>query len=954
LVTALALTLGLTSASAAAPAITINSASAASYTSAHLSGKIDTSDLETSWSFQISTDGFTWSPAGSGTIPAGEGSTEVGVEADATGLEDGVTYFARLAASNVEESVEYFSAEPNLEFTTAVMAAPTVTIDEAAAVTGASAHFSGDISPETPSGDPPEFDVNWHFECNPECPGLVGGTIPADSSTASVEVEADATGLKPGVDYEVTLHASNAGNSVSAGPKAFTTLSVEPTLSAFSANPSYSEATLRGTIDPGGAETIYHFDYGSTAAYGQSTPPATIPGGNDLVKISAVVQGLSMAAGYHYRLVASNSAGKVDGGDKTFTTSSNAIGVDGCPNAAIRAAQGSGRLPECRAFELVNPPGLDVADVLRSPAISEDGDRAVWTSPVGPEDASATRVHYVGVATRGSSGWTNADASLPEGEDEGGDPSSKPSAFSTDLTTELYATSLSPDAADKNGTYDYYRFGVGSRGVGALWASPVDGTRLSLVGASRDLSRVVIEFSPASLSPLREIVTWDAANGARPVSVLPDGNLAENPVPGQYSHYPFWENLLGGAFPDIIAAHGGSHSVSNDGTKVFWIAVVGGGIGPLYMRDTATEETTTVSESDRPGEVGDAKPARLIAASPDGNVAFIQTEAPLTGESEVEAPNGGIYRVITKTGSKELVAPVHFDTSPAQELLAAIASDDASHLYFVTARALLPGAVEGKSNVYVWSGGSLKLLSVVGGEVKLERTSRDGRYMVFSTDAQVDGSTNEGQMGVFEYDAATANVACVSCRPDGSPSEGPSTLQAFPFATGGFVFPGPTRNITDDGRVFFSSTDRILPGDKTSAGDVYEYSHGAISLLTPGRGDANSYLLDNTDDGRNLFILTRAGLLPQDRDASELDLYDLRVGGGFPVEGRDIGASPCEGESCQGQPREAPPATAPASSSAANGSKGKHRKKKGRHRRHGSKGKRGKQRHTDRDRGVGR
>src|SRR4051794_15305214 len=56
LMAALTLTLGLTSASAAAPTITINAADGVSYTSAPLSGKVDTSDLETSWSFQVSTD----------------------------------------------------------------------------------------------------------------------------------------------------------------------------------------------------------------------------------------------------------------------------------------------------------------------------------------------------------------------------------------------------------------------------------------------------------------------------------------------------------------------------------------------------------------------------------------------------------------------------------------------------------------------------------------------------------------------------------------------------------------------------------------------------------------------------------------------------------------------------------------------------------------------------------
>jgi hypothetical protein len=113
------------------------------------------------------------------------------------------------------------------------------------------------------------------------------------------------------------------------------------------------------------------------------------------------------------------------------------------------------------------------------------------------------------------------------------------------------------------------------------------------------------------------------------------------------------------------------------------------------------------------------------------------------------------------------------------------------------------------------------------------------------------------------------------------------------------------RNIADDGTVFFASTDRIVTADQTSATDIYEYRQGVVSLLTAGRGDSDSYIADNSDDGRNVFFLSRSALLPQDRDASELDLYDARVGGGLPPASEDL-APACRGDDCQDPPNAAP------------------------------------------------
>jgi hypothetical protein len=77
-----------------------------------------------------------------------------------------------------------------------------------------------------------------------------------------------------------------------------------------------TSATLTGTVDPEGTARQYHFEVGTTTAYGLQTATQTTGDGTEPEPVSALVQGLSPATTYHYRLVAAGVAGQ----DRTFTT----------------------------------------------------------------------------------------------------------------------------------------------------------------------------------------------------------------------------------------------------------------------------------------------------------------------------------------------------------------------------------------------------------------------------------------------------------------------------------------------------------------------------------------------------------------------------------------------------------------------------------------------------------
>ena len=78
-------------------------------------------------------------------------------------------------------------------------------------------------------------------------------------------------------------------------------------------------ATLNGSLDPHGLTTTVYFQYGTTTSYGSTTASQTKTG-NTYQNVSANISGLIASTTYHFRIVATNSAGTTHGSDRAFTT----------------------------------------------------------------------------------------------------------------------------------------------------------------------------------------------------------------------------------------------------------------------------------------------------------------------------------------------------------------------------------------------------------------------------------------------------------------------------------------------------------------------------------------------------------------------------------------------------------------------------------------------------------
>ena len=125
-------------------------------------------------------------------------------------------------------------------------------------------------------------------------------------------------GAKLAWDAYVARSGSAAGLPL---PSDATTVASKPVVSTGGATGiGDTSATLGGSVNPVNQQTNFHFDYGTSTAYGSTTADQTLSATDDTShSVAADVSGLTPGATYHYRLVAVNATGTTAGADQTFT-----------------------------------------------------------------------------------------------------------------------------------------------------------------------------------------------------------------------------------------------------------------------------------------------------------------------------------------------------------------------------------------------------------------------------------------------------------------------------------------------------------------------------------------------------------------------------------------------------------------------------------------------------------
>jgi DNA-binding beta-propeller fold protein YncE len=202
--------------------------------------------------------------------------------------------------------------------------------------------------------------------------------------------------------------------------------------------------------------------------------------------------------------------------------------------------------------------------------------------------------------------------------------------------------------------------------------------------------------------------------------------------------------------------------------------------------------------------------------------------------------------------------------------------------------------------------------SVSEGEVRKTadfQVSSNGAYAVFPTTRPLTGYDNASHPEVFRYDSSAGRLDCASCNQTGEQATGQASL-----ASNGL-------SVTEDGRVFFNSTEGLVDRDLNEKQDAYEWEPiglealegtqacesegGCVDLISTGTSPFDSSLLGASADGVDAFFFTRDSLVPEDANGNRVKIYDARVGGGYAQVPPPV---PCQAsDECHGASTQPPP-----------------------------------------------
>lgn len=611
----------------------------------------------------------------------------------------------------------------------------------------------------------------------------------------------------------------------------------------------------------------------------------------------------------------------------------------------VRAAQGPSRV-----YELVSPSSKGGNDVIANGSrvrAAASGEAFAFASLGAFADAHGTGVATEYMAVRHETGWathgiTPVQEPLPiwasvfpyEGGWQGD--------FSADLNAGVFrAFSAVPTASDPHPAVEdvpnlYLRRNLRDQGAGTyelLTDCPACAAPLPPV--SLFTSRPGFAQGNAGTStvtPFQHVVfesasrlTADAVRGSlyeydggdlRLVTRVPaTASVCDDDVRGSEC-----TPVGGGVAGQGVAAHYALQTISADGSRIVFTIPTqtcdAHPCGRMYMRINHTQ-SVKINASEKRAPDAEA-PAVYWNATADGQRVFFTTDEQLIDDDGDTSADLYMYDFGQPLGGRLTLISVDDKPSDDGRVVGTFGvSEDGRSAYFAAAGQLVADApvLDGNVGIYLWHDGDLRFIGHLGVLDALaatnfnpiwslntlgSRVTPDGTRLAFlATDGLgLTGYDHGGWAEFYVYDANTGKLACASCEPSGARAIGNARLTMRTndgAATTTNHIPHP---LSDDGRsLFFSSPEALDPADVNGRMDAYEYDveSGRAHLLSSGRSSAPSYFMDASASGDDAFILTQERLTGWDRDEN-YDVYDARVGGGFP---EPVPAAECAGDSCQ-------------------------------------------------------
>ena len=554
---------------------------------------------------------------------------------------------------------------------------------------------------------------------------------------------------------------------------------------------------------------------------------------------------------------------------------------------------------------------------------SPDGERFLYTAilPFDEVMSDSVPLYTRYLATRGDTKWNNRALDPPYKLK----PEAEGSAFfimgvlgsSWDLSQVVVISryALTPDAVEGSGNLYVRDTTTGEYTLIVSYPDELFAEIYSSPGAAESVSyvspdgREVIFSSVFPLVPdapigssteVNSVYRWTAEDGIEGLTYLPSDE--EEGKMGRTAGSVGGEGGARLSFPQVGA---NDHFYFHEEDRGVWVRT-----GSVTKR---------VSVSRIPETEGTFYPARLDAISDNGRYALFETttnNTPLLPDPPVVGSRY-LYRYDVVDDSLTYVGTSNANFRVIQM------SRDGQTVAFFSRLPLGEQGITNRQNAYVWRDGTLNYVWTADpssngtGSVRFIRDlSESGRYLAFSDNskslAERFGFDNTSiacptatgaaglcdQMYLFDADAATEQLQCVSCRKDGEPPRGrsgdPQTVNTGTMRMNRYQ----RQNVADDGTIYFSTADDLLPAeDSNGSEDVYAYKEGDLRLVSRATQGTKARFLDATPDGKTVFISTNDPIAPTDNDRA-VDIYMTREGAGFPYE-PPVVKPPCVGtEAC--------------------------------------------------------
>jgi hypothetical protein len=712
-------------------------------------------------------------------------------------------------------------------------------------------------------------------------------------------------------------------------------------------NDASSTGVLLGAEVLSEAQGGYYFRYGTSEQELEERIPAgeeSFPA--DKSTLAQHLQGLEPDSTYYYRVILTIGGIPTEGPINHFTTQPNTppLNKQGYPLPDNRVWELVSPAEKYGArIEAITKEGGAIAAAENGTAMTYVANSPTTDAPDGNPSLAYSQIISV---RKPQGGWNSRDLASPRA----GEPTGLPVgnlgeyyAFTPNLETGILEPIGAPPLAphEKENTV-LIRENL-LEPIGAQYTAlanenntppnTIFGRAVKYIAASNNLEHVILNAG-AQLTPTPTgsgLYEWNKKppyGELVPVSILPNGEFinSTNAKLGDYN-----ENVR--------------NAVSENGERVFWNYQE----SSLYMREVPQEHTVQL---DAPQGV--AAPARNEAyfeyATPDGERVYFKDGQRLTPESTATRERPELYEYNTSTGVLIDLTPDPGAVQEGADVRGEVigATNNGEYLYFVAEGILSKEAPletsETEPHLYViHTLGNTRTTTFIttlsnedehdweteqysNRERDLEgltsRMSPNGRYLAFMSDQELTGYDNHDAAEplaldeeVYEYDANHEHVICVSCNPTGARPHGVFDRLQGGEGIGLLVdrpriwdnrwlagsIPGWTlrlldqsdyqsRYLSDSGRLFFNSSDELVPQDTNGKEDVYEYepdgiegceggqgaAGGCVSLISSGGSPHESAFLDASENGNDAFFLTAATLTHEDKDTS-YDVYDAHT-----------------------------------------------------------------------------